>query len=1026
MKKVLYTKYNSTRRPEYRISTAIVAEDGRKFVVKKAMQAEAQDHVQQIIKNRSLIKDLYKDMDVIDCTEESDALVFPFINGKGLLDGVNFRDDEMSEIVAKIKEALSKINAYSEDYCCPFEQTDAFVELFGARNLDDEPAIRIANIDQIFGNFLMTEEGRVCCIDYEWVLEFPVPIRYVNYRTLLYVYKENEVYLANKVSFTEFMSFFDYSVMDLDVFAEMEYEFQQHVHGKDVEYIYLQRYHKEVKELKYVCEQAARVPELEGHTNYLLGCIEALEDHEKYHVQVINEQQIYIEKIRKAIKNPFYAVQLILKKLKRKLGTRLKKNTINAVEVQKRTQFYRRKYKDLIAPGKRDYNAWIKNSEFKEEHNEQFEYNPKFSIVMVMQDFSEDKFVSSVKSVMEQAYENWELAIVSSNAIASKIKGNLDGYKNSSKIQIMCCDTKNAVIENVNKIVSDSAADFVMFLNGEEVVKENALYEIVKVLNEDNELDFIYSDEDKVDLKGGERYMPHFKPDWSPDTLMSFNYIGHLAVYRKSLVDEIGGFDAELDALYEYDLCLKLAEKTDKIAHIDKVLCHSFEQENVENTPKVLETERKIKNNALKRRGLEAELELVEELDTLRVNYLSQTNPLVSIIIPSKDNYSILERCVQTLCTLTDYENYEIILVDNGSNDENRLKYAELSQRYNINYIYKQLQFNFSKMCNIGASAANGEYLLFLNDDIEIIDKYWLTRMVGQAEVAHVGAVGAKLYYPGGDKIQHVGVLVPECGPNHAFSRMSDKEVYYLGRNRLDYNWLAVTGACLLVSKEKFNEIGGFDEQFAVTYNDIDLCMSLVEHGYFNVVRNDAILYHHESISRGDDNIDEAKKERLLRELDKLYEKHPRFAGQDCFYNKNLVQDALDFGYNYPDEMSVVQKVNKGNEIINIDASLRCGIDLMSVNEDIYMEGWAFIDGREDNNDIKVDVLLKSLDEQYLVTTTKTYRTDVAERFPEQNYIEFVGYKCNFKKEEIEPGVYEIYVASMGGYKSTKQAFIVK
>ena len=230
-----------------------------------------------------------------------------------------------------------------------------------------------------------------------------------------------------------------------------------------------------------------------------------------------------------------------------------------------------------------------------------------------------------------------------------------------------------------------------------------------------------------------------------------------------------------------------------------------------------------------------------------------------------------------------------LMTVIEGSSEENKIKYDELIGSVRGKYIYEKSEFNFSKMCNTGARAASGQYLLFLNDDIEIRDGLWLQRMVGHAELPYIGAVGAKLMYPDDDLIQHCGVInLRKAGPAHAFIRMNDNSIPYFWRTEIEYNWLAVTAACLLVDKEKFNQVGGFNEDFAVAYNDVDLCFKLYEAGYYNVVRADAVLIHYESVSRGYDNYDGAKMERLINEREKLYSMHPDLRGRDPFFNPNL------------------------------------------------------------------------------------------------------------------------------------------
>jgi GT2 family glycosyltransferase len=277
------------------------------------------------------------------------------------------------------------------------------------------------------------------------------------------------------------------------------------------------------------------------------------------------------------------------------------------------------------------------------------------------------------------------------------------------------------------------------------------------------------------------------------------------------------------------------------------------------------------------------------------VVYTLKNSPLVSIIIPSKDNFEVFERCVNSIIAKTEYKNYEMIVVDNGSNAENTAKYAALCKKIKAVYKREEEEFNFPRMCNKGAWLAKGDILLFLNDDTEVREGGWLEAMAGQAALDHAGAVGAKLLYPNGSEIQHCGILNLPIGPCHALAPFDDAILHYFCRNRLDYNYLAVTAACLCIEKKKFDEVHGFDESFAVAYNDVELCFKLHEKGYYNSVRNDAVLYHHESLSRGHDEKDREKHKRQMAEMDRLYALHPLLRGKDPFYNVNLAWDRVDF-----------------------------------------------------------------------------------------------------------------------------------
>ena len=673
-----------------------------------------------------------------------------------------------------------------------------------------------------------------------------------------------------------------------------------------------------------------------------------------------------------------------------------------------------------------EYETWITMLEANENYDEKFEYNPKISILVPVYNVLDRHLIPCIESVLNQVYTNWELCLADDCSSWDSVRETLAKYEGNEKIKIVYRTENGHISRCTNSALVIATGELGAFMDCDDVLRPNALYEVVKKLNENPNLDFIYSDEDKIDDDGFNRHMPHFKPDWSPDTLMSHMYTCHFGVYRRSIANEIGGLRAGYEGAQDYDFTLRFTEKTNKIAHIDKILYHWRERK--ESTaldpsakPYIFEAAKKSKEDALERRGLKANLEMVDIMYQYRVNYISQTNPLVSVIIPSKDNYKVLKRCIETLYEITRYKNFEVILVDNGSNDENKKLYQGLADKYNFRYIYEKMNFNFSRMCNIGAKEAKGDYYLFLNDDIEIINEEWLERMVGHAELEHVGAVGAKLLYPNSKKIQHIGVINIANGPVHAFIGYNDDNIYYFGRNKIDYNWLVVTAACMLVNAAKFNKVNGFNEDMPVAYNDVELCFRLVEAGYYNVVRNDVILYHHESVSRGNDLKSEKKFKRLMAEQKHLYKLHPYFKNKDPFYSSNLTQHAPDFSYNMMKENIGKCVVEECTKEFDICRKVVNAIDNIYVGNKCIIEGWGFYNEKPYNGNIQL--LLKSDNKSYLITTRKIFRSDLAIHFKRKPGAELSGFICEFDK--IDAGKYQIYVCCNGKATKTKRHIII-
>lgn len=532
---------------------------------------------------------------------------------------------------------------------------------------------------------------------------------------------------------------------------------------------------------------------------------------------------------------------------------------------------------------------------------ESLSQKPKFSIIVPIYNTPLELFELMVSSVRNQWYGNWELILANDASPQPEIVPALKrASENDQRIKIVHLKENQGIAGATNAAIDNATGDYIVFLDHDDELTHDCLFELLKCINEENS-DFIYSDEDKLTPEGNYT-QPHFKPDWSPDTMMSTMYTCHVSCVRTTLAKSLGGLRSEFDGCQDWDFVLRVSEMTDKISHIPKVLYHwriipASIASDITAKPYVLAASKAVREQALLRRQQKG---TVEELPGyhgyFRLNYQPTNNPLISIIIPTRDNSKVLGRCIDSLRKLTSYQNYEIIIVDNGSIDQQTLELlTELNNQEKINVLRYDFPFNFSELNNYGVKHAAGDVLLFLNDDTEVLHEDWLERMAGYAQLEHVGAVGAKLLYPDGKSIQHAGVLNLQNGPSHAFLRQHKDYPGYFLRNQIEYNWLIVTGACLMVEKKKFDAVSGFDESFPIAYNDVDLCMSLSSKGYFNVMCQSVNLIHHESISRGVDHIDEQKALRLKGELNRLNIKHPGFYQFDPYFNRNLSPNGYNF-----------------------------------------------------------------------------------------------------------------------------------
>ncbi|MDO4752851.1 MAG: glycosyltransferase family 2 protein [Candidatus Saccharibacteria bacterium] len=540
-----------------------------------------------------------------------------------------------------------------------------------------------------------------------------------------------------------------------------------------------------------------------------------------------------------------------------------------------------------------EYNAWLVKNEKGRKTLEDFAYRPLISVLVPVYNVKSEYLRECIDSVLKQSYDNFEVCIVDDASTKKDTLDVLKEYSENSKIHIVHRKKNGHISRASNDALKMAKGDFVALLDNDDVLAENALYEVVKILNDDKKIDFVYSDEDKIGLDG-RRCFPHFKPDFSPDTLLSLNYICHLAVIRTSLVRKVGGFTVGLEGAQDYDLFLKVTEKTKKIYHIPKILYHwrmlaGSTSLKLDNKDYAADNGKKAIEMALKRRGLKAHIEKDSKSMYYRVIYDFDKEPLVSVLIPTKDYAEVTEKCLKSVYDKTRYKNFEVIVIDNGSKKPETFELFEKYKKKHKNFqvLRENIEFNYSRLNNLAAKEAKGEYLVLLNNDTEIITPGWLKIIVGYALQSHVGAVGAKLIYPD-ETLQHAGVILGLGGvASHAYIGASRDDLGIYGRLRVPYDYAAVTGACLCVNKKKFKEVGGLEEDLKVAYNDIDFCLKLLEKGYYNVFAPMVEAYHYESKSRGSD-LDPDKVDRFNREQDYMWEKWGDTLRDDKFYNPNF------------------------------------------------------------------------------------------------------------------------------------------
>lgn len=545
-----------------------------------------------------------------------------------------------------------------------------------------------------------------------------------------------------------------------------------------------------------------------------------------------------------------------------------------------------------------EYNEWIVKHEIHDEVKK-LDYNPKISIIVPVYNAPINYLEECIDSVIDQNYENWELCIADDKSTDPEVKKTLEKYKKKDKrIKVVYRKENGNISKATNSAFDIATGEYIALLDNDDVLTKDALYEVAKVINKDKTTDFIYTDEDKLNPEG-RRCDPYFKADFSPDTLLSNNYICHLTVFKKSLLDEVGGERSEYDGAQDYDLFLRLTEKAKKIVHIPRILYHwriipGSTSENISAKPKAVDAGKRAIEAALKRRKIKGTVDSSNNDGTYIVSYEIKNNPKISIIIPTRDYADTLETCLKSIYKKSTYKNYEIIIIDNNSQEQETFDLFEKYKKAHKNFKVLRLEceFNYSYINNEAVKQATGDYILLLNNDTEVITEDWLEKMVMYASRPHIGAVGAKLLYPD-NTIQHGGMIIGINGvASHAYINMPRTYGGQFGRLKAPFNYGGVTAACLMVEKKKYNEVGGLEEELKVNFNDVDFNMKLTKKGYYNVFLPQVELYHYESKSRGLD-ISKEKRQRTQNETTYMLNKWGKELTQDKFYNINYSRNSV-------------------------------------------------------------------------------------------------------------------------------------
>lgn len=555
---------------------------------------------------------------------------------------------------------------------------------------------------------------------------------------------------------------------------------------------------------------------------------------------------------------------------------------------------------ERFEPEEVPYGPWYEEykadeKELEKQRKRKFAFYPLISIAVPAYKTPITFLEEMIQSVQAQTYPYWELCIANGSPDEAEMAQLLEKYA-SEDFRIHVCNLKEnlGIAGNTNAALAMASGEYVGLLDHDDLLAPNALYEIVRVLEKKKDTDFIYTDEDKVTTDLSEHFQPHLKPDFSLDLLRSNNYICHFCVVRREIVEKTGGFRKEYDGAQDYDFIFRCTEEAQNIAHVPEILYHwrthkASTADNPASKMYAFEAGKRAIEDHLKRCGVSGTVSHTKDLGFYRVKYDLQEKPLISIIIPNKDETETLKACLKSIREKSTYQNYEILIVENNSTTPEIFHYyKELAKEESIRLLRWKNPFNYAAINNFGVQRAKGEYLLFLNNDVTVITPDWLEEMLSICERREVGAVGVKLIYPD-QTIQHAGCVVGMGGiAGHMFVDMPAERTGYLHKASILQDVSAVTAACMMVKRSAFEAVGGFTEALAVAFNDVDFCLKIREKGDLIVYDPYVQLYHMESKTRGQEDSEE-KVRRFQSEIEYMRSHWiDILKNGDPYYNKNL------------------------------------------------------------------------------------------------------------------------------------------
>ena len=555
---------------------------------------------------------------------------------------------------------------------------------------------------------------------------------------------------------------------------------------------------------------------------------------------------------------------------------------------------------DRMEPEEVPYGPWYesyraKEPELEKQRKYHWEKPVTFSIVVPAFRTPEIFLRQMMESVQQQTYPFWELCIANGSPDDEQMAGILKEYSDAdSRIRVQVLENNLGIAGNSNAALRMASGEFVGLLDHDDLLAPNALFEVARMLEKQKDAEVIYTDEDKVTMELSEHFQPHLKPDFNLDLLRSNNYICHFTVIKRSIAEKVGGFREEYEGAQDYDFILRCAEAAKTVCHVPEILYHwrvhkASTADNPASKMYAYESGKRAIEAHLARQGTPGEVSLKKDLGFYRVMYPVKKQELISIVIPNKDQKKTLEKCLNSIYEKSTYPNYEIIVVENNSTEKEIFEYyRSIDGKKNTRVIYWKEGFNYSAINNFGIAHAAGNYIICLNNDIEVITPGWMEELLGTCQRKEVGIVGSRLYYPD-DTIQHAGIVVGIGGvAGSLFVGMKRGHGGYLHKADLMQDLSAVTAACMMVKREAFERVGGFEEKLAVAFNDVDFCLKVKQAGYLVVYDPYVEMYHDESKTRGTEDTKE-KVRRFQTEIEYMRSHWTDILknGDPC-YNKNL------------------------------------------------------------------------------------------------------------------------------------------